>query len=534
MGSQLSDKQLKIVKIYSVLARKLGRNPTRDDLLKKNVSRDAYRNQFGNLEGLKEAARSHNPEAFKDIIDETRFNDAVLTSLMKKVKTHKKFFVTTAVVGCKVHKGFLESIDAYCEAHNAVLLVLPSADPASEAGWELDPALIERDVVFSDLALNKSVFVSSIKLSAKHIDPITGLQRLGQRHGSFLYASPKQRLKMTSTSNTKTPHAVMTTGAVTLPNYLTTKYMSDRTAYIAHNDHIMGGIIVEVVSDKLFHYRQVQADSKGAFIDLGIQYSGSETKAVRPEALVLGDWHAGETSQYAREAFVSSSSSVVSLLKPKRIILHDFFDGKSISHHNAKNTVIRAIHANQNLLSLKAELEVLVRDLNEFTKIAEEIVIVKSNHDEVLDRYLSEARYVNDAQNHSLGLRLAAAMIDGHNPLKFALESMGLDNPEKVRWLDRDEDFKVSGVELGAHGDKGANGSRGSLRSMENAYGSSISGHAHTPEILRNAWQVGTCSLLKLDYNKGPSSWMNTSALLYSNGSKQLINVIEGDWKAFK
>ncbi len=89
----------------------------------------------------------------------------------------------------------------------------------------------------------------------------------------------------------------------------------------------------------------------------------------------------------------------------------------------------------------------------------------------------------------------------------------------------------MADIELGAHGDKGANGARGSLLAMENAYGNSVSGHSHTPEILRGAWQVGTTSLLKLEYVKGPSSWMHTSCLVYPNGSRQLINAINGLWR---
>ena len=65
----------------------------------------------------------------------------------------------------------------------------------------------------------------------------------------------------------------------------------------------------------------------------------------------------------------------------------------------------------------------------------------------------------------------------------------------------------------------------------ENAYGLSVTGHAHTPEILRGAWQVGTTSKLNLDYTKGsPSSWFQTACLVYPNGSRQLISVVDGKW----
>ena len=66
---------------------------------------------------------------------------------------------------------------------------------------------------------------------------------------------------------------------------------------------------------------------------------------------------------------------------------------------------------------------------------------------------------------------------------------------------------------------------------MELAYGSCVIGHIHSPEILRNAFCVGTSTHLSLEYNKGPSSWCNTSCLVHKNGSKQLINCIKGNWR---
>ena len=94
-----------------------------------------------------------------------------------------------------------------------------------------------------------------------------------------------------------------------------------------------------------------------------------------------------------------------------------------------------------------------------------------------------------------------------------------------------DDDYKVRGVQLGSHGDKGMSGGRSSIRSREYAHGKSITGHSHTPEILRNTYIVGTSTFLRLPYTKGSaSSWMNTNAILYDNGSVQLLNIIDGRW----
>lgn len=531
---KLTKEQQRMLKIYAKIASKKKFHPSRQDLRVAGVSRDKYRHHFGTLEAYRDAAKKTFPAVFKNIIDEELFTPKRFSTLKKEAEKYQRFIVTTAVTGCPVHKGFLASIKTFCKRNNAMLLVLTASDPAAVAMQEgvgfIDPVLQDEYIVFDDLSLNEKIFISSIKLSAKHIDPITGLSRIGQRNGSFIYASPKQRLKMTPTSNTKLPHAMMTTGAITVSNYKTERYMSERTAYIADHDHVLGAIIVEIVDNKRYHYRQVQADKQGNFVDLGVLYKRDSVGALPPDSIVLGDWHSGETDESAKEAFVTARNSVVNVTKPKRIVIHDGFNGLSISHHEIKNKILRAQRALKNQLSLQDELTQYAKDLDLLAEHAEEVVIVKSNHDEFLDRYLAEGRYVEDPQNFMVALRLSQAMLNGENPLKHAVEWLGLKNKDKIVWLDRDEDFKVAGVELGAHGDKGANGSKGSLQAMEKAYSNSVSGHAHTPEILRGAYQVGTCSKLKLEYNKGPSSWLLTSCLVYPNGARQLINSIAGKW----
>ena len=156
--------------------------------------------------------------------------------------------------------------------------------------------------------------------------------------------------------------------------------------------------------------------------------------------------------------------------------------------------------------------------------------MVKSNHDVFLDRWLDDGEYVKDPHNYSIGVDLAKAMKDGNDPLKFGVEQY-LNRPEKVRWLKIDEDYFIARIQCGAHGHKGPKGTRGSLKSMEKSYGQCVTGHAHGPEILRGAWQNGTMSYLKLNYNEGPSDWVHASTVIYPNGMRQLINSFDGNWR---
>lgn len=530
-----TDKRKDIVAAYAEIADAKG-YVTMNDMVDAGYSKDVVTHHFRNLSRLNRAAREAHPSSFFDIHVDELLGPENLEKMKRAIGRNKRFIITTAVTGCKAFDEAVSSISAYCSLNDAHALVLVASDPAHNhfapgaRYGTIDKQLVENpnmSIVVCDVSLNTNICISTVKLAAKQTDPSTSMGRIASTKGTFIFASPKQRLKAVPVSNRKYPHFTMTTGAITHPDYDSDNYMSQRSAFLAEYDHVMGGLIVEIEDDDRYHFRQFQIDEDGSFIDLGIRYQpDGKTQRERPEAFVLGDWHSGFTDPLAKKAWLEVCGS----LSVKRLVMHDMFDGRSINHHERQDVVSRAVSADRNMDSLADEVSGLVKDIDELSDIVDELVIVKSNHDEFLDRYLRSGYYVKDPKNHRYSLDLAAATMDGHDPLQHAVNTIGVKNPNKVNWLSRDEDFKIAGIQLGAHGDLGANGARGTIQSIERAYGHSVTGHAHTPEILRGAWQVGTSSLLKLSYNKGPSSWMHASCLVYENGSRQMINAIEGNW----
>ena len=154
-----------------------------------------------------------------------------------------------------------------------------------------------------------------------------------------------------------------------------------------------------------------------------------------------------------------------------------------------------------------------------------EVFIVKSNHDNHLLRYIEDGRFVNDPMNYKLGVKLAAAAVDHLDPLQYAIEEILNYKSDKVHWLKEDQSCPVYDVEVAMHGDRGANGSRGSLQIFEKGLGNCVTAHTHSAAIIRNAFCVGTVGLMDQGYNRGLSSWTR-SCLIYKNGTKQLINFI--------
>jgi hypothetical protein len=404
---QTSEKAKKnIVKIYLKIVKKLQRLPTIADFLDENITRHKIRHHFGNIEKLHSFVDDNNTDELHSLIahQSVIFSKQKLIELADKIKNKRKFFLTTAVSGKNVDKNYYNSIKNWCKANDAELLILPCADVGSSSkkiAWTFDPILKDDHFIHQETKLNDKFFVSNILVSAKQINPMTGLARIGHRNGSYIFASPKQSLEYVATSASEHTHrlALMTPGAITKGNYDNDHYMSQRTSYIANSDHVMGGVIVEIANRKLFHFRQVQANGRGEFVDLGIRYfPDGKNKKVRSH-WYSGDWHSGFTDADAEQTFFKLSDDI----KIHDFYAGDFFDGYSISHHHEGLPLRKAKKYLLGRGSLIKEIVQGGKDINWIhERVKGSIFMIKGNHDEVMDRYLLEARYARDEQNHGI------------------------------------------------------------------------------------------------------------------------------------
>jgi D-serine dehydratase len=78
---------------------------------------------------------------------------------------------------------------------------------------------------------------------------------------------------------------------------------------------------------------------------------------------------------------------LMSKLTPEHVILHDVFDGNSISHHEMKDPFVQYGKEISGTNDLGKEIGIMLSGLNAFTKF-KNVVIVRSNHDDFLDRWL--------------------------------------------------------------------------------------------------------------------------------------------------
>ena len=434
----------------------------------------------------------------------------------------KKYVVTSAQRGAKVNKKFLESIKNYCKINKAELIILPIFYGNKKKRYTFD-AQVEKYVISKDINLNKNLLASAIKITATAVNPLTSLQRYAKH--SAIFAGTKLALKPIATSNHKLPKVIMTSGCVTEPFYPESK-----AGDIASKDHINAAIIVEVVDKKYFHFTQVEANSKGEFTDRFRKYSGNKVIDNLAEGIVLGDIHTNSICPLVRKA----TEEIIKLGKPKHIILHDLMDSFSVSHHHINDLIKNVQKSEAKTDDLQKELESVSAYLDYMNKLNKgKLIVVKSNHDEALDRYIKEGRFFTDYKNLRLSLKLCDKMLDGFDAIESYVKEMSKfkKSLKSVIFLNVDDDYQIAGIQCAKHGHIGANGARNSLRTQEIGAKKSVIGHSHSPHIFHKVWQVGTSTMLKLEYNKGFSSWMNTHCIIYKDGTRQLLNMINGKWK---
>lgn len=469
------------------------------------------------------------------LLNEASFSPEYTRKTLDIIKQHKRFLVTTAVSGKKCNKLLLKSMLNYCERKDAIILVLPSQDVfnrKSKFEFELDPEL-KHDrirVIYEDTYLNSNFYLSSVKVSAKAVYPLTGLDYLC-KYGTTVIGNVKQDCNPVANLPTKTPNFIMCSGSCTEPNFENDAYMCQRLNRLAEEDFVSGCIVVEVESEHVFHFRQMQMDKNGGICDLGEMFTpGGDRYFLYNSVITFGDLHSEDLDPNVFEC----EKEIVNIVGAKTAVLHDITSFSCISHHNEGKYATQAIMADDNKISLKDTIRITSNVLEEICDMVDEVVIVDSNHHSHLQKYLDQGRFIFDKINTKYAVGAFVAMLDGEEiPLRYLVErEMSEVNFDKIKWLEKNEGYEKYDTELSNHGHISQNGGRGNaLRTYRKIFKSSISAHTHSPKISGNSMCVGMSTKKFIGYNVGISSWMPSVAILMSNGKKQMINIIEKDGK---
>lgn len=382
------------------------------------------------------------------------------------------------------------------------------------------------------------VWCGELQILPTAVNPLRGLESYTGRDSSII-PHPKFALSCVASPKGRGTKFLYTTGAVTERHYIQ-KSAGQKASF----HHGFGALLVEVTHTGEWFARQLNADGEGVIYDFDRRAAkGRVTVDHRPVALVWGDIHARQL-QPAMLALGWGPGGILDTLRPHHQVLHDVLDFRSQNHHERKDPwrVFEKHVAGQT--NVADEIAEVAAFLEAADRSWCDTLIVKSNHDEALERWLKEADYREDPGNAEAYLRLAseayAAMArqdDTFYPLAWAVAQAASRRHRGVRWLARDEEYVVcpdahAGIELGMHGDIGLNGSRGTLIQFARTGRKCIVAHSHTAGIMEGAYQVGVMGNLEMGYNTGQSSWSHTNAIVYPNGKRALFTIWKGKWRA--
>ena len=435
------------------------------------------------------------------------------------------YIISTIQYNAVVNRPLLKNILAFADNHEVKKIYLyvmsgktKEEESISKVLYE-DPRIEFLSLEKAGKKLNNNLKLYDTGILASQINPLTGFNKKLHRDYSYILPSPK--IRYLSIPNTSiSPRFLATTGALTHGNYK----LHTAQGRKADLEHEYGFAFVQIKNGRLFRYHPIMAMKNGSFNYYREHYRDGKAVDQQPEALILGDWHTGDTCPKVRKRTLE----IIKDVQPKRVFFHDFFNGHSINHHERSNNISKAKLWNRRMDILKEEVERCLEELNFFANKFPnvEFFVVESNHDQFLEKYIGIENFLEDGQNSVFACRLFVAVSEKEQPiLRTALELVG-EIKSNVRFLAEDEEFRIKGVGLDYHGHRGLNGSRGTGASFDRFNLKLITGHEHSPKIYANGMVVGTSTRLKLSYTKGASSWLNAHGLLYSTGKYALLTIV--------
>jgi len=507
--------------------------------------------------GLTEKEETESPELIK--AKQRVFNER-----------RKRFIITWAQNNTPVHSRFLSNLEEYAKHIKADIHIIAGRykNPTSVFTDKSYDTWHEKVRKYLDAArhdIHKYLSImSDVKIQPTAVNPMTGMQGMSGIN-SCVFGSPKVQMEMIPVLEGCKPKMMLTTGACTIKNYTDSK-----SGKKGEFHHTLGFVVAEIKDDETFFIRQVTADDNGDFIDLwnSVKFKGSKQKIKfnspvdeiswnkdnfgdepyewvgesivkrinQIEACVLGDLHLGKEDSIV----IKNTINFLSSIKVNHVILHDVFDGTSISHHEMKDPFAQYAKEIKGTNSLKKEVDYMLDQLDVFNSLKESnIVIVRSNHDDFIDRWLKNEDWrrqptPKNSMEYMEYSQILLKQYSEQESIKGVIPELINRKYPKFITLGRSDSYIVKGWELGQHGDIGSAGSRGSLQQFRKLNTKIVVGHYHAPGRFDGALSVGTSTVLRVGYNIGASSWLQSHVIIHENGKAQHLNFIDGEFTTFK
>lgn len=480
---------------------------------------------------LKEAKLPTNDIKKVEVFDEVQ-------QIIRSVPKNKKTFIFTGwEIRVETDKKFISILRSMKKKYNAEVYVTPL--------WPDDlnfipPSLKEFNILKEDMVINNNLMFKYVPTHALCVSPVQGWSGVSEK--SLII--PGLIKDLITESSHKLCKQVISTGSIGKLAAFLTQYnhivdeekrasflrrwslvqnrRGGRSYHIAKENTKPSALIVDVLDDNTFFTRFVTMETDGVVYDLNNKFtSDGQVKQHRPESLVTGDLHA----YHADLENFNTILEMVKTLNPLSLVIQDVFDGQSVSKHEWHDQYNVA-----NFPSIEEEAEItkeFIRKLDNSVK--GQLYYLQSNHDNFLTNFLSDENNYKYLNNYQTAIRLRLYQFDTHKHPIIELLGLGTDF-KNVKFIPEEEVLNIAGVSV-VHGHIGISGRRVGFRGLQKAYNKLVTGHYHSPQVLKNGVCVGTSSRLNLSYAKGPSGWLHAHCLIQPDGSLQLIPVIYGKWK---
>lgn len=470
---------------------------------------------------------------------------------LPKKGTIKRYILSSAQNNTYVHKDFLYNLEVYARYLNAEILISqfsynkaaygqkaikPGTEPSREDMaklWfddKLDPYICNDRVLLTPTLM----FCGEINILPTAVRPLSGFESYAGAGVSGIFPHTTIALESIAALSEEDVKFNYSTGSVTIKNYITKK-----AGYKAEHRHCFAALIAEVNHEGDWWVRQLNASDDGTFYDLGIRVkAGKVTTGNRVEAINWGDVHVEVTDKEILK-MNWGSAGMMDTLKPRHQFMHDVLDFHSRNHHRIKDQHAMYERYVEGRDSVRDEMRRVMVFLNKTAHRSWcKTIVVDSNHDNALERWLKEADYKKDHVNALFYLEtqtMKYRAVDEGNKKFHLVESVlrELGVHKDIRFLRDDESFLICGeIESGMHGHLGVNGARGYALSFSKTGRKSNTGHTHSAQILHGAYVAGTSSEKRLEYNKGLSSWSHSHIITYLSGKRCIVTAKKGKWRA--
>ena len=420
------------------------------------------------------------------------------------------YFVTSVQNNADVNYKALKTVESYCKARNAHLLVgqvLYNHD--QDESMDFDPRLNKYYVNRETMLGSDTKVLFDVNILATRKYPCRAVSTMTQGKNTIVMSARRQIIPIPSGVFEDTNH-IFSSCTLSHPHYIQKTAGQD-----AEFHHVYGGLIVEVDSDGTCFHRHVTINSDGSFYDLGVKYDGGKSEHVGCLDAVLGDSHAPNHD-------VEITSKIKSILRGMNcedVSLHDVYDAEMVSPHVYTTGALRH-KMSGGVADEYNKAMAYVKDMAGHFAIN----LIPSNHNNMLDRWIFKQDWKRlPADDMQFYLKMSELALGSTSSLDLFDQDCAA-NIFDLSAYERHIPI-MTGKYQNVHGDCGINGARGINPSTANKIGCHIiHGHTHNVQWIDGVLSIGHTSNMGHGYNeRGWSTWQRGFSVRYADDHVQML-----------